>query len=134
MDTSLPPVGNKIEARCPKCRKNNWHIILTVGQKKPDIVVCEKCQNQHKYRLPIPPKKATSRRVADPQEAARKEWADLRPNMNLSSATGYSMDARYRRGTLIKHPVFGLGLVERSVGPRKISVLFEDGRKIMRCQ
>jgi hypothetical protein len=34
----------------------------------------------------------------------------------------------------MNHPVFGLGVVQRVVGTRKIEVLFEDGKKTMRCR
>jgi hypothetical protein len=33
----------------------------------------------------------------------------------------------------VKHPVFGLGVV-KSVVPNKIEVLFQEGKKLLRCQ
>lgn len=41
------------------------------------------------------------------------------------------MRETFRPGEQIKHPRFGVGLVERSADPGKISVLFSDGRKIL---
>ena len=35
---------------------------------------------------------------------------------------------------LVNHPIFGLGIVQRIAGPHKVEVLFEDGRKTMRCK
>ncbi|MDX2478966.1 MAG: hypothetical protein QNK24_01365 [Desulfuromusa sp.] len=40
----------------------------------------------------------------------------------------------YKLNALINHPVFGLGLVQRVIGSQKVEVLFEDGKKTMRCQ
>jgi hypothetical protein len=54
--------------------------------------------------------------------------------MNSEQASAYSMDSAYKVGTLINHPQFGLGLNQRVVGLRKIEVLFETGKKIMRCK
>jgi hypothetical protein len=54
--------------------------------------------------------------------------------MNLAKATDYSMTATYKVKALINHPVFGVGLVQRVVGSQKVEVLFEDGRKTMRCK
>jgi hypothetical protein len=54
--------------------------------------------------------------------------------MNLAKAVDYSMAEAYKVNTLISHPQFGIGVVQRVVGPQKIEVLFEDGRKTMRCQ
>jgi len=33
----------------------------------------------------------------------------------------------------MKYPVFGLGLVGKNIAPRIIEVLFDDGRKKLRC-
>ena len=54
--------------------------------------------------------------------------------MNSEQASAYSMESTYKVGALIKHPQFGLGLNQRVVGLRKIEVLFETGKKIMRCK
>ncbi len=51
-----------------------------------------------------------------------------------AKAKDYSMDGLFRKKDVIRHPVFGLGMVEKKAGPRKIEVLFEDGCRVMRCQ
>jgi hypothetical protein len=127
-------VGDPIKARCTKCRHNETHTILTLEEDAPAEVVCSVCDHRHKYRPPTVPKKSASKRTIDPTADGRKEWANQRPGMNVSKATDYSMHAAYKCGSLINHPVFGLGLVQRIAGHRKIEVLFEDGRKLMRCQ
>ncbi len=33
----------------------------------------------------------------------------------------------------MQHPVFGLGFVLQSLGDGKVEVLFEDGKKKLRC-
>jgi hypothetical protein len=53
--------------------------------------------------------------------------------MNSDAARDYSMTGAYKVKSLINHPVFGLGLVQRVVGERKVEVLFEEGKKTMRC-
>jgi hypothetical protein len=74
------------------------------------------------------------RRTVDPKIAERKEWVELRPGMKAEQAIGYSMTTAFKTGSLMEHPVFGLGLVQRLAGPRKVEVLFEDGKKMMRCK
>jgi hypothetical protein len=74
------------------------------------------------------------RRTIEPKEVERKEWEVLRPSMNSAKATDYSMTSAYKVKDLINHPVFGLGLVQRVVGLQKVEVLFEDGKKTMRCK
>ncbi len=134
MESTQPLSGDPIEARCTKCRKNTDHIIITMAEEEPLKVQCNTCSRQHKYRPPTAARKPAVRRAANPQVAERKEWEVLRPGMNGDKATDYSMTEAYKVKALINHPVFGLGLVQRVVGPQKVEVLFEDGKKTMRCK
>ena len=133
--------GDPIEARCTKCRKNAAHIIITMAEDGPAEVQCSICSRQHKYRPPTAAKKPAVRRTLTrkdvelkAKEAERKEWEGLRPNMNSAEAKAYSMTDAYKMKALIDHPVFGLGLVQRVIGSQKVEVLFEDGKKTMRCK
>lgn len=134
MQDATLSVGDSIEGRCTKCRKNTAHIIVTLVEENPGKVQCTVCNREHKYRPPTAARKPAARRTVDPKEAERQEWQALQPTMNPAKATDYSMDATYKVNALINHPRFGLGVVQRVVGPQKIEVLFEDGRKMMRCQ
>lgn len=134
MQSATLSTGDPIEARCTKCRKNTDHIVVTMGEEGPVKVQCTSCNREHKYRPPTAAKKPAARRIVDPKAAERKEWQDLRSSMHEADAVDYSMTASYKAQALLKHPVFGLGVVERVIGPQKIEVLFEDGRKIMRCK
>lgn len=126
--------GDPIEARCTKCRANNPHVIITMADEGPAKVQCDICSRQHKYRPPSAPKKPAVRRVVDPTVAERKEWERLRPEMNEKEAKDYSMTGAFKVSSLIKHATFGLGVVQRIAGNQKIEVLFEDGKKLMRCK
>lgn len=134
MPNITPEVGEPIEGRCTKCRKNTGHIIVTLAEESPALVRCTACDRQHQYRPPTKAKKTTRRPAVDPREAERQEWQSLRPGMDDTRATVYSMAAPYKVRSLVSHPVFGLGLVQRVIGSRKMEVLFEDGRKTMRCK
>ncbi len=134
MQSTTLSAGDPIEARCTKCRKNTNHIIVAMTEEGPAKVQCNTCSGQHKYRPPTAPKKPAVRRTVDPKIAEQKEWAELRPSMNEKQATDYSMTAAFKTGALMNHPLFGLGLVQSLIGPRKIKVLFEDGKKTMRCK
>jgi len=126
--------GSPIEANCTKCRKNTDHIIITMAEEEPLKVQCKICNRQHKYRPPKEIKNTAELRIIYQQNVERKEWENLRPSMNSAKATKYSMTAAYQVGALINHPVFGLGRVQRLAGSQKIEVLFEDGKKTMRCK
>ncbi len=134
MQSTTLSAGDPIEARCTKCRSNNNHIIVVMAESGPEKVQCNICNRQHKYRPPTIPKKPGVRRTVDPKVAEQKEWQSLRPDMDSKQATGYSMTTAFKVGALMNHPAFGLGIVQQLAGPRKIRVLFEDGKKTMRCK
>jgi len=134
MKATTLSAGDPIEARCTKCRKNTNHIVVAMAEEVPAKVQCNTCSGQHKYRPPTAPKKAAVRRTVDPKVAEQKEWLSLRPSMDSNQAIDYSMTTAFKAGALMNHPTFGIGLVQDLVGPRKIKVLFEDGKKTMRCK
>ena len=134
MQNKTLSAGDHIEARCTKCRKTTGHIIVAMTEEIPAKVQCNTCSGQHKYRPPTAPKKPAVRRTADPKAAEKKEWEELRSSMNSAKAIDYSMTGTFKVKSLINHPVFGLGLVQRVAGSQKVEVLFEDGKKTLRCK
>jgi len=127
--------GDPIESRCTKCRRITNHTIVALVDAAPTKVQCNVCSGQHNYRpLTATTKKKSVRSTADPTIAEQEEWQRLRPDMNISKAMDYSMDGDYKVKALINHRLFGLGMVQRILGDRKIQVLFEDGKKTMRCK
>jgi hypothetical protein len=141
MQSTTLSAGDPIVARCTKCRKNTDHIIRSQAETGPVLVQCNICCREHKFRPPTAAKnpalrasnKAKDAELKD-KESERKQWQALRPGMNSEAATDYSMTDAYRVKTLINHPVFGLGLVQRVIGSQKVEILFEDGKKTMRCK
>ena len=134
MQSTTLSIGDPIEGRCTKCRKNTDHIIITMVEENPGKVECQTCTRQHKYRPPTAPKKPAVRKTAKPKDAERKEWEALQLGQDGAKSKVYSMTDAYKLNTLIDHPVFGLGVVQRIIGSQKVEVLFEDGKKTMRCQ
>jgi hypothetical protein len=135
MQSTALAAGDPIQARCTKCRKNTDHIVVTMADAAPVNVQCSVCSRQHKYRPATGNKQsAVGRTGKQNKDAELKEWEALRPTLNSAQATDYSMTAAYKVRALINHPVFGLGLVQRVIGPQKIAVLFADGKKTMRCK
>lgn len=126
-------IGDPVDVRCTKCRKPTSHIPVP-AESAPTLLECTVCNHQRKLPPASGPKKPAPRRPADPAADERKEWAALAPGMNGSEATNYSMTAACKLKSLIRHPLFGLGLVQRVIGPQKVEVLFADGKKTMRCK
>jgi hypothetical protein len=133
MKNSAPAVGDIIDARCTKCQKVTNHVVVAMIDIKPVSVQCNTCSGTHRYRSPEPVRKVP-RRTSDSPTVKADEWTQLQTAVSTEIAKDYDMDRYYRVGTVIKHPNFGLGLVQRIIGNRKIEILFEDGKKTMRCK
>ncbi|PLX94743.1 MAG: hypothetical protein C0619_02440 [Desulfuromonas sp.] len=126
--------GDPVEARCTKCRKITNHIVIAMAETVPAKVECNVCSGQHKYRPPAAAKKPAVRRTVSQKTSAKQEWEALRPKMDSDKAKDYSMEGSYKVNSLVNHPLFGLGVVQRNVGSQKMEVLFEIGLKTMRCK
>ena len=137
--------GNTIETMCTRCKGVLNHTIVAMVGEKIVRVECSTCHGLHAYHPPRVPKgpaaardartKTTAPRKskADPEAAARAEWAELQQRMDPAQAIPYDMNRTYRIKTLLSHPNFGLGIVQLIIPPNKIDVLFQDGKKRLRC-
>jgi len=146
MNKKIPSVGDRVDARCTKCRKILNHTIVAMVEDRPARVLCNTCGGEHNYRAPTvtggktktttTKKAATKKNVEDKKhlsKADRQQWENIQSEMDTSKAVPYTMDGIFSVGALIEHPVFGLGLVEEKAGTDKIRVLFEDSKKVLRC-
>lgn len=145
MGTRKLSAGDTIEARCTRCREARNHTIVAMVGEKVVRVECNTCGGVHNYKpvgqTSAPTEKPAGRKTGPaprragkgPGAADRKEWESLRPDMQRERAVAYDMNGKYKVDDLVEHPVFGLGVV-KSVGSNKIEVLFQEGRKLLRCQ
>ncbi|MCQ2444937.1 MAG: hypothetical protein MJ061_05570 [Mailhella sp.] len=65
-------------------------------------------------------------------EQAEKDWKAVVDRI-AAEPVPYAMDASFSLGTLVMHPVFGLGAVVELLPPDKMDVLFREGPKRLRC-
>jgi hypothetical protein len=139
--------GGFVETRCTRCRDIKNHTIVAMVGEKIARVECNTCHGTHNYH-PLKEAKGTASargpqkkgataaaRTAksDPAAAAAAEWAALLSGMDAEQAIPYEMNAKYRADNLLLHPVFGLGVVRLVLPPNKIEVLFQGGKKLLRC-
>jgi hypothetical protein len=111
------PLARQIQALTPRS------CLMSVKKMSPE------------KRISPPGKKPLSAKAkADAMAAERQEWGSLRLTTRAEQAVAYNMNGSYRAKTLLRHALFGLGMVTRVAGPHKIEVLFEDGKKLLRCQ
>jgi len=109
-------------------------------------VKCKTCGSEHKYRGEKTRGKSNSVAPRSGQEkrgrtasASRKEvnespirWELKCSEMNAElPAKDYRIQDIYTLKDVIRHPVFGLGFVERVISETRMDVLFKDAVKLM---
>jgi hypothetical protein len=144
MSTQLS-AGSTIETRCTRCNGVLNHTIVAMVGEKIVRVECSTCHGVHAYHPVKTPREAAAAKGAtkkaaaprktkvDPEAAARAEWAELLLGMDSAQAIPYDMTRVYRLKNLLSHPNFGLGIVQLVIVPNKIDVLFQNGKKRLRC-
>lgn len=137
--------GDIVETNCTKCRALMNHTIVAMIGDQIVKVECNTCHSTHKYHPPKEAKAPAAPRAArtstaaprrekrDPAAEAAAEWDSLQASLDLDRAVPYDMNAAYRVKSLVSHPLFGLGIVQKIMPPNKMEVLFRDGRKLLRC-
>lgn len=145
MNSRKLSAGDTIEALCTRCRTVLNHTIVAMIEERIVRVECNTCRGAHNYhkekkaKSPVADtvvrKKAPTPRAArkDPGAVDREEWESLRPTMDEERALAYDMSGKYRLNGLVEHAVFGLGVVKRVIRPDKMEVLFQVGKKLLRC-
>ena len=137
--------GSTIETRCTRCKGVLNHTIVAMVGEKIVRVECSTCHGLHAYHPDKPLKAPAAARTArtstaaprkpkaDPEAAARAEWEELLHFIVTAQAIPYDMNRPYRVKNVLAHPNFGLGYVQLVIAPNKIDVLFQDGKKRLRC-
>lgn len=138
--------GDIIEASCTRCRSVLNHTIVAMVGEKVVRVECNTCHGVHNYREKVEKKApatgtAVRKTASAPREprkdsgaVEREEWESLAPRMDRAKAIPYDIEGSFKVNDLVDHPVFGLGVVKTVIKPNKMEVLFEHGKKLLRCR
>lgn len=138
--------GDIIEASCTRCKSTLNHTIVAMVAERVVKVECNTCHGVHNYRGPIEKKEKVSGQAApkkpsvprqpkkDPGLSAMEEWEALKLALNTDQAIPYDMNRKFRANDVINHATFGLGVVKSIIPPNKMEVLFQLGKKLLRCQ
>lgn len=143
-----PSAGDFVDARCTRCRVVTNHTIVAMVGEQIVRVVCNTCNGTHNYH---PPKAAPAPRAPQAEKspaapraprmtakavrnADEEEWIEATRQADPAKVLRYDMSRSYSVGHFVNHPSFGVGLVKSVTKPNKMEVLFESGRKLLRCQ
>lgn len=138
--------GDIIDASCTRCRILTNHTIVAMVEGRIVRVKCNTCGSEHRYHQPKDGKGSPDRRpsgagVRAPSSVqvkketpppSRQLWEEALAGKDSSSAREYAMADRFRKDEVIRHQLFGLGVVTVVTGT-KMEVLFAEGPKLLRC-
>ncbi len=138
--------GDTIEAQCTRCRAVLNHTIVAMVGERVVRVECNTCHGVHNYRAEAQEKASAPRTTREKAETAprkarkepgaadREEWESLRAALEQERAIPYDMNGAFRVRDVVAHPLFGLGVVRQVIKPNKMEVLFQVGKKLLRCR
>jgi len=133
--------GGEVGSRCLKCKDFTNHTILAMAEGEVAKVQCKVCGARHNYRPATlekpagPKKKAAARTTASTPRISKAEagFDALMVKRDPSKAKAYAMTATFKKGDLIDHPTFGLGVVTGILKPNKVEVQFRQETRILIC-
>ncbi|WP_243371336.1 hypothetical protein [Geotalea sp. SG265] len=138
--------GSEIDSMCTRCKAVYNHTIIAMVGGRVARVKCNTCGSEHNHRPEKPKEETRVRRTTsgvaqaprpklrkDAGDMDREEWERLFHTKDTGKAISYDMNGSFKVDDLVDHPVFGFGVVcSRQQG--KIEVLFNVGRKLLRCK
>ncbi len=116
-------VGSEVRSICGKCG-DVWHVVVALAGGRIAQVECGDCGARHRYRTATGSRSGTAR--------ARKKAPEKKPLVQADTSRPrrpFSPKDTYEVGDRVVHPTFGEGVVQATLGPTKVEVLFESGPK-----
>lgn len=132
--------GSNIDSWCTKCKLVLAHTIEAVLGSVIKRVVCNTCKGKHQYKACAPNTIVNDKvKSTSNSKTSKKVDTDIKngsynkliKDKNEQHAIAYSIKSKLVKGDLIKHQIFGLGVVIEDKEACKIEVLFENGLKIL---
>jgi len=139
-------VGDETDSICTRCKDETIHRVVAIMEGKVHLVICTRCNSQHRYRpslatmkrrVPLPSERQARvlKKVASAQashlQTTLKEWQRLQELAEDKEPLSYDLSFSYQKYQPVAHPTFGLGFVRRIIDPSKIEVVFEREVKIL---
>ncbi len=141
--------GDIIDAMCTRCRSILNHTIVAMVEDRVVRVECNTCHGVHNYRgkpekkIPEPgpsghekqktPRAKKSNTAKEPKITDRQEWETLCSGNPADRSIPYDMNGKFQVDDPVDHSTFGVGIVRALIPPNKMEVLFESGKKLLRC-
>lgn len=124
--------GDFVNSVCKKCKKTTKHIIVGLVDGVPAKVQCTDCKSNHNYRKEAAPGEKSKQKPA-PSRQVSQDWIAMSEKWDETKATPYAIGGVFKKGELLNHAHFGLGVILGAPAEKKMRVLFREGEKLLLC-
>ena len=132
-------VGGDVLVRCNKCELDLWHTVIAKVDNLIRRVKCNTCKTEHAVRgetrahkQPRAAKPPATVVVRMKDRVPHKPWKELMAGRDEAAAVDYSVKAVIAKNDLVRHPLFGLGIVlDLADDRKKATIQFESGEKVL---
>lgn len=112
------------------------HVIVSMLDGKPSKVQCKTCRGVHRYKIlggVTVPSKPGVRRTSAPKTVIRASelWEQKMSGKAKEDVLAYKTTQSFKKGDVVQHPTFGLGVVEEVRSSNKVAIFFRDGEKLL---
>jgi len=133
-----PKVGGDILSYCTRCKMELAHVVASMIDTRPAKVICKTCRSQHNHRTGEPVSRTPSAgrsagRPAAPKSVVRvaEMWEKALVDTKASVPFPYSPQSSFKKGDVVEHPKFGMGIIQDVKSNGKMTVLFRDAERVL---
>jgi len=134
-------VGGEVDAFCTRCKMDLAHTILAMVGTRIARVRCNTCGGDHAYRGPQAGTSSTKSGAAARSSTPRAPRAtaeakqvisfdELLAARNTATAVDYNIKTTFAPEQIVRHPTFGLGIVQAVRGD-KVDVMFRSENRTL---
>ncbi len=126
--------GEYVASYCTKCKIDLGHTIIVMDGEKVLRVKCNTCGSEHIHRDKTKKKTTKARKTSSVKRATPAKTVERRWDEAIAKATGeetpYNMKAAFKVGDIVRHDIFGQGVV-LELNPKKMTIIFKDKERVL---
>lgn len=130
--------GSNVDAWCTKCKLILAHTIEAIADGTIKRVQCNTCRGKHQYKSSAPGEASESKssraikaKAPVKNKSKASDFTRLMTGKDALLAKSYKATLRFKKGEVINHTLFGVGVVVDEKDATKIEVLFATGSKTL---
>jgi hypothetical protein len=123
-------VADDVHNLCSKCGVVA-HVVVALVEGRVVKVECKECGSRHRFRDAAGQQAKVTRSPSRSRSTrAKNQQPSVEPDLSRPIRPYRASDS-YAAGDRIDHQSFGMGVIERVMGPSKVEVYFSEGRKTL---